>query len=71
MTAQLIATASNVPVEFCEALASEDIAWLYHVSSSNKKPAGMMFSNWKRHNGQSAKKRAQDAQRQRDRRAKK
>lgn len=71
MTAKRISEVSGVAEDFCVALGSEDIGWLYHVSESDGKPAGMVFKNWNRHNGMSAKKRAQDNQRQRRRRAKK
>jgi hypothetical protein len=68
MNARLVAKASGVPEDFCDALGSEDIAWLYQTEGSNGKPSGMLFRNWSRHNGRSAKKRAQDAQRQRRKR---
>ena len=65
MNAKLVADAAGVPENFSAALSSEDIGWLYHVEATATRPAGMLFHNWERHNGRSAKKRAQDCQRQR------
>lgn len=65
MTARTVATASGVPESFCVAMGCEDVAWLYRVGETKSRPAGMLFANWGRHNGKSAKKRSQDCQRQR------
>jgi hypothetical protein len=65
MDIESISTAAGVPTEFCLGLGGEDVGWLYEVESTPTRPAGMMFSHWDRHNGKSAKKRAQQSQRQR------
>jgi hypothetical protein len=56
-------TASRALPGTCEALASDCIGWL------SIKADGVHFSNWDRHNGTNAKRRAQDAERKAKERA--
>lgn len=68
MDPETVAGAAGVPEDFVVALGSQDIAWLYPVKSTARLSSGMLFSHWDRHNGKSAKKRGNDAQRKRRKR---
>jgi hypothetical protein len=62
MTLRDIAEASGVPLEFCTVLASDDIRWMFEATAGGR--SGVQFSNWSRHNGESAKKRSLQCRRQ-------
>jgi hypothetical protein len=62
-----VAESSGVSLEFCRALSSPEIGWLFEAGGDNP---GVMFRNWERHNGRCAKQRAQGCRRAQISRAK-
>lgn len=62
-----LARSAHVPEKVCEALASPLVGWIIVTTGDN---AGVKFTNWDRHNGESAKKRAMTCNRMQKYRAK-
>lgn len=59
-----VADMAHVPAEVCQILASREIGWLMEYQSENHpEERGVVFVNFDRHNGKSAKKRATTAKR--------
>jgi len=66
MTIERLSKASKIPIDFCEAMASDDVGWFRVLPPTDNpvEPWGIEIANWKRHNGKSSKKRDQTAGRQ-------
>ena len=64
MTLQAVARLAGVPEAVTMTLADPVIGWmLQHHPTESGKPGGVVFRNWDRHNGTSAKRRAEGARR--------
>lgn len=64
-----VAELSGVSLDFCIALGTEGVRWMFPTESTKSRPAGIQFAKWDRHNGDCAKKRADAARRQQKSRA--
>jgi hypothetical protein len=65
----LLSRTSGVPMHVCQAFASPVVGWLVE-GYTRRGDTGVMFANYDRHNGKSAKKRSVDAKRQGENRRK-
>ena len=59
-----VASLADIPINFCRALAAEDVAWLTMRQNTKTGKSGVLLHDWQKHNGKCAKKRADDARRQ-------
>ena len=71
LTLERLSASSHVSMEFCIAMASDEIRWLIPVHRTEAGTTwGIEVVNWDRHNGKCAKKRAESAYRMAKSRAK-
>lgn len=59
-----IVEAAGVPMDFCRAMASEEIHWMWETLAGDERGSGVLLHNWQHHNGTCTKKRSQEATRQ-------